>query len=218
MLMTVDSKQDIEALEAEDVVRFTHGRLREALDRLPAELRGVPEHELELLCKLNPTDWDIRHRFWDIINKAQDKKSLRISAYTLCDGFCSPGYFYQNWMANQVKLAWTLAPIESHKKMCEEGFHHAVLKLKRFIAETSLTNDNVHKFLKVAEFLANRGVGPVLQRVRNENLNVDMTVGEHDLPEANADDVIKKLDELRAKLLPAKDVTPQNVKDTPDPE
>lgn len=213
--MTETKELQVQETGDRPIAEYFSGMVREAIDGLPDEYTKSTEKQLEELAKPQSQDWGIRHRFWELIRAARASGADSIQHVKIFDNVCSRKYFYSYWSQNPAKVAWTLCPIDDHKEICVKTYEHALVKLKAYVMESRVSDENVMKILKVTEFLANRGIGAVVNRVQAAHLHGVMPgTAPAEIP-ATPEEADKRLTELRQKMFDtAKDVTPIDVEAT----
>ncbi len=152
--------------------------------------------EVELLDLVKPTtvDWQLRHRFWDLIKQAQELGDEKVYTTHLFDGICTERNFYNYVIVNPGRLAWMMRPIGNEKAMAQEAYHYAMLKIKAYIMKTPVTDENLGEFTRAAKFMADRGHGAVAQKIEQKTLSARVDLNRPQI--TNADELKKKIEEL----------------------
>jgi len=173
---------------------YFNGKLRECIDAIPEEILALSETELLKIYKPTRVDWFLRHRFWDLARMAREKGDIEFETKELYQGICSRPSFHTTFLVNPKRLAFLLFPIESETQYAQEVYHYAMLKIRSFILENEISQDNAKEFLNMAKFLAERGYGPMTQRVEAKVLNAKIDLNKQALSPSELEERIRELE------------------------
>lgn len=186
----------------EEIISFFTDHLRDKFSNIPPDLLEKNEFELEEIFNPTVIDWGLRRNLWKMYEKASLGLVQEITPHDIYDGVCTKQNFF--WFLNNPKrLAWASIMPNSFEMAEDRGYYLGINKVLNYMQKTEVNDKNILAFLKLIEQFGNRARGPVMQRIESRNLsvNINQTSGEI----SNPDEVNKKLEELKSKLLePAK--------------
>lgn len=197
-----------------EAIDFFEGVLVERFKEVPEEILTMPDMELTKNFKVSTVDFLLRRKISEMVGKARASGvDVKLETIQVCNGICSRDYFYRRCLRNHFKLSWYFIPMESHDDLIADGFYHAIRRVRDEVLNMPLTDKTAPVILKALEFFANRHLGPMLQRIEQKNLNVNVD-GTRAVTEAiNPDQLMQKYEDLRAKL-----TAPKEVKELNEPE
>lgn len=201
-----------EVSEEFDPSCFFTGRFAEQINALTPSMRLLTEKELFDEIRVTPILWEMRRKFWMLIEKAREAGQTHIPTAHLYTNLCNQAYFTNEIMPNLLKIAWIIMPIPKHSNLCEELMRYQLANMREFLMATKITEKNLGNMLKLLEYLTNRSIGPVAQniQIQSKNLNIETTMRE--LPPTGDNlDIAAKLERAKTKLLEApRDVSPSS--------
>jgi len=170
--------------------------------------------DIELCDHFNPTttDFMLRKRFWEMTESAHVTGENEMQPTALCKGICSTTYFYNRWLKNTYRVAWLLIPIRKHQDMIDEAFIFALNKVRNEILTMPVTEKSAPVILKALEYFTNRSLGPMLQKIEQRSMNVNVDGNQAIRDALTPEDLQNRLDELKSKMISAP------MKDVNDPE
>lgn len=176
------------------------------MKNIPEEL--LIEDEVELKKRFNPTPihYALKKKLWSRFYEVQKTGEFRIKLIELYDGICTDAYFFQTILKNPVVVAWLTAPPVDYHAMIEEAFRFSFEKVRDGILNMPITEKTAPILLKAFQYFADRHLGPVVQRIESKNLNVEVD-GNKPIEQVDPHEIDAKLRELKAKLIPSRDVT-----------
>jgi hypothetical protein len=181
-----------------ELTQIFPGKFAESVAALPQDILIMTEDVLERYFNVTPHDFLIRK---NIHTKAKQARELgtTVDIQEIFIGVCSRQNFYKNISTNQHRLAWYLIPIHAYEEMLEESFFHGLKKV-RAILDMPLTEKSAPHILKALEFFANRHLGPVIQKIEQKsmNMNVNKTISEREV--IDPEEMMQKFAELKSKL------------------
>lgn len=177
------------------------GSFGDKISKVDSEIYAMCEAELERKFTPTPTDFFLRKRFWELTEKAQ-ASGVNNRVNELYDGICSRQNFYKNILRNDYKFCWILLPIKSHMDLIEESLYFALKKMRDELLTMQINEKTAGHFLKAIEYLSNRFMGPVVQKIESKNLNLELRP--EDMPQS-PDDLAKRYADLKTAI--AKTVT-----------
>lgn len=189
------------------------GALAEKYSQIDPSILAMTELELTDHFKPFPLDYFIRKRFWEM-TKAHDPESGQLEITRLYDDLCSSSTFYDRILKNPYILSWILIPLEVHMDMFEEFFYTLLAKMRKEMVNLSLNDKTLGQFNKTLEYLANRVLGPVTQKIEQRSLNVTVDGNQAMKDVTNAEELDDKFKELKSKLK----ALPATVKNVEEPE
>jgi hypothetical protein len=203
-----------EETPVKDVTDFIKGRLLQAIQNLPPEIKELTE--FELMKKLDPTpiDYALRRSFWNAIDQAEKLGRDSIFQTEVYKGICTQQTFNESVLPNPLRVAWLSRPVVDHSHFYEAINKVALQQILDYVKDNKITDPKVlATVVKIAEMSANRAYGAVAQKmqIQSKNLNIDVTgKPEANIPSSDQGQLTQRVEELQAKLLDqAKDVTPK---------
>lgn len=199
--------QDEKSLEPESMrtsaISVWHTGFAERVSRIDPAIYSMGEQELEQFFKPNPVDFFLRKRFWEL-SELNIKSGLKdVSIMGIYDGICTRQNFYTNIIKKDHKLCWILLPIQRHIDLIEEGLYYALKKVRDELLTMPVNEKTAGHLLKALEFFANRALGPMIQRIEQKSMNMNVD-GNKMINEAiSAGDLVQRYEELKSKLLTA---------------
>lgn len=182
--------------------------LMRAVADLPPEYHLKNETDLGKLFRITPMDYAIKKQLWTKFYEADKAGNLRLKMVDIYGGICTLQHFYQDLVRNPARVAWLITPPINHQAIIEEAYHFAFQKVRDGILNMPITEKSAPTILKAFQMLADRHLGPVVQKIQSQNVNVDVKASQEPIdPKA----IEEKLQELKTKLLsPAqvRDVSP----------
>lgn len=153
------------------------GKFREALLSCPQHLLDMPEPDLVEQYDFTSTDWLLRRRFWEIVERARKHNITSYQTIEVFRDISSRQNFEVFVIQRPYKIAWLLKPIRDYKELCDQVFNVGMEKVLAYIQKSKISEANISKVIKLLEFSANRKHGPVVQRMqihqRTENVQLD---------------------------------------------
>lgn len=190
----------------EFAITLLRDEFAEAVNRLPPELQNRTQDELEIDRKPTDIDYFLRKNLWKLVENAQNGLISEIRAPDIYKGVCSKQVFH-NVVNTPLRVAWLMTIPHQDQELMEAGLAIGLKNLIKFVSKEP-TVETAGAFIKAIEFLTNRVHGPLVQTTRNLNLNVNKNSPAKEPPKTPSD-VNARLEELKGKLLEAKDVTPK---------
>lgn len=189
------------------ITLFT-GTLRDALENIPEDIMCLAEPELEKHFRMSEKYYFMRRNLWKKVDECRRLGTASVEHKDIYDGVSAYQNFYQQVMPNPYKLAWLFTPLASFQDNFEEILFIAIRKLRNEVINWQMTEKNASAFIRMVEFLSNRALGPVIQKIEQKNLNANFDMG-NALP-SNPEDIEKQLAEIKSRLhsgkMPALDV------------
>jgi hypothetical protein len=185
-------------------------RIMRAINELPPEYHLKDEAELGKLFRKTPMDYAMKKQLWTKFYEVEKAGTMRLKMVDIYGGVCSDPYFYNELIKNPARIAWLISPPIDNQAIIEEAYHFAFQKVRDGILNMPVTEKSAPTILKAFQMLADRHLGPVVQRIESKNLNVDVNAKNNTDP-IDPKAIEEKLNELKTKLLnpaPIKDVTP----------
>lgn len=182
--------------------------LMRAVADLPPEYHLKNEQELGTLFRKTPMDYAIKKQLWLKFYETEKLGAFRLKMVDVYGGICTLQHFYQDLVKNPARVAWLISPPIDHQAIIEEAYHFAFTKVRDGILNMPVTEKSAPTILKVFQILADRHLGPIVQKNLNLNANVDPNKPPTEPIDPHA--IEAKLNELKSKLLspaPMRDVT-----------
>lgn len=176
------------------------GRFAEIAEAIPDETWCLSEMDLSNKIHPTPTDFLLRKNIITILDKAQRSGSASLETKEIYNGICSRQWFYYNIMSNPLKIVWLLTPIQNAQDLLDESFYFCMKKVRDEVLTMPVTEKSAPIILKALEFFTNRSLGPVVQRIEQKSMNVNIDGGKS-LQHLSPDDVMKKYNELKSKII-----------------
>lgn len=140
------------------------------------------EDERVLKKKLSPDALTCRIRlaFWDEYARAQDK-NVMMTVGGIVRGACSPDYFYSYLLKDEKKVAYIICPPVDYMLAMRElldlglGEWRDILALPNQSKKGVIDYRLISQKVKIVQMLDLRVKGAIVQKFRNENLNLNVT-------------------------------------------
>lgn len=179
-----------------------------AIDVVPPEMHLMSEAELVKRFNPTPLDYALKKQLWTKFYEAEKSGDMRLKMVDIYGGVCSNQYFYNELTKNPARVAWLVIPPLDTGALIEEAFRFSFQKVRDGILNMPVTEKSAPIILKAFQIFADRHLGPVVQRIESKNLNVEVDGNRAGNETLDPMEIDAKLRELKAKLLPTKDVTP----------
>jgi hypothetical protein len=176
------------------------------INQIPEEYNLKDERELAKMFRPTPMDYAMKKQLWTRFYEAESTGVMRLKMVDIYGGICTSGYFYNELMKNQARLTWLITPPIDTEALLEEAFRFSFQRVRDDILNMPVTEKSAPILLKAFQYFADRHLGPMVQRIESKNLNVEMQAGKVETP-TDPRDIELRLKEIKAKLLPARDVT-----------
>lgn len=177
-----------------ELVSMLSERIQQYVFDIPDEVWALNELELEKEYSPTTVDFMLRKNIWRIFKENKKNGVSHIDAIQIYGGVCAKQSFFVG-LANHTRLAWILIEPQNLEAMIEESFLFGLRRMRHEVLTMSLNDKNIGHFLKAVEFLANRALGPMVQRIESKNLNLNVGSG---VPSIDAP---QTRDAIEAKLL-----------------
>ena len=184
-------------------------RFFEEVQNIPPDLMLKDETELGKLFKPTPMHYAMKKQLWENFYECEKVGVYKLKATDIYAGICSNPYFYQELIKNPARVAWLVTPPIDTSSLIEEAFRYAFQRVRDDILSMPVTEKTAPILLKAFQYFADRHLGPMIHRIESKNLNVEVQGGKMETP-TDPREIEQKLKEIRAKLLPVRDVTPDN--------
>lgn len=184
--------------------------LVKAVSQIAPEIQLMDEAALARAFKPTPLDYALKKQLWSKFYEAE-KLGTRLKMVDIFDGLCTNQYFYNELIKNPIRVSWLVTPPMNTEALVEEAFRFSFQRVRDDILTMAVTEKSAPILLKAFQIFADRHLGPVVQRIESKNLNVDVDGGStRDVGAMDPYEIETKLRELKQKLIPTKDVTPQD--------
>lgn len=200
------------------VINLVPPQIKKAMLRVPLEFYEMDEEELvplafpklqpgKLKPKPTPIDCRLRTAFWIEYERCQTLLTPMLWR-NIYSGACTPSYFDQHWLSQKYKVAWLLKPPADYRLALEELLTYGLEEMRELMA-IPLQDDAGRVNVKLAEVkfkiwqaVEMRLKGAVIQRVRSENLNVNVNTDHQGgvTPSSNIEEDVSTLDLRIAEL------------------
>jgi hypothetical protein len=182
-----------------EAVHYLGGRIREAADSIPPQILAMNEIELEEHFKPITADYLLRKNLWKLAEKAKnDNDTITISEWH--KGICDAKMVYSIIAKNPYRLAWILMPIGQCDDLIEETFYVGIKRMRQILTEMPLTEKSAPSIIKAFEFFAVRHLGPVVQRIDQRTMSVNVDGNKAIREVVDQQDIMQKYDELKSRL------------------
>lgn len=198
MLLQKES-QDFVSKRAEVVSMFP-ANLQRFVSEIPEEILQLDEQSLEASFSSTTVDYMLRKRLWEIFERNKNLGVSQIAASEIYDGICARQNFFQIVLPNHKKLAWLLIRPVEYEAIIEESFMFALKRLRNEVLTMKVTEKTAPVLLKSLEFLANRAIGPLVQKIESKSLN--MNVGGTAVENSNLtqEQIASQIRELQSRI------------------
>jgi hypothetical protein len=190
------------AIKPVEALTFFDGRFVEIASSLTDDILGMTEMELSQKFTQTDTDFMLRKRIQELV---KDTKAIggKVHCARIYEGICSHQNFYTNLMKNQYRVAWLLQPINSYQDLLEESLYFAYKRIRNEVLTMPITEKTAPLMLNAFKMLADRVMGPVVQRMESKAFNVNVD-GNKALGESiNPEDLMQRYADLKSKLVSA---------------
>jgi hypothetical protein len=184
--------------------------LMQSISNIPPEMQLMSEAELGKIFRVTPMDYALKKQLWNRFYEVEKSGSMRLKMVDIYGGICSNQYFYNELTKNPARVAWLIVPPIDTDSLIEEAFRFSFEKVRDGILNMPITEKSAPIILKAFQYFADRHLGPMVQRLETKNMNIEVDGGKMNQGSVDPYEIEEKLRELRAKLLPSKDVTPKD--------
>jgi hypothetical protein len=189
------------------LVNMVSGKLRDAIMRVPLELRVMNEAELKSAVEFKPTraDYALRTSFWREFDKAAALGRDRIVTSHIFAGIVTEPYFYQHFLEQPHRVAWLVLPQQTYSKEMEAILARGTERLWELMemdvtdAKGKVDSRKAEVLLKVISEVKNRVKGMAVQRVNKQSVNLNLPAGNRAVPVQSMEELKKRLAELEGK-------------------
>lgn len=181
---------------------FFDGKFGDAIRNIGDDLWLMDESELEKNFSVSEIDFILRKRITEVLDEARKSpETKRIPHTKLYNGICTLQNFYGRVIKNPHRLVWLLKPLRDDD-IIKAGYYASVKRAMEIIA-MPLDSKSASSILKALEFFANRHLGPVIQRIEQKsmNMNVTRTVMEETM-NLDPEIMLEKYAEAKSKISP----------------
>jgi len=178
-----------------DAAQFCGGIFIEKISQIEPEVLIKNEIELEQFFTPNPNDYFIRKRIWELKTKGDP-----IKVHEVYEGICNAPSFYDK-MDNKYRVCWLLTPMSSFQDMYEESFYFLFKKLKTELLNLPVNEKTAGHLIKALDMFANRAIGPVVQRIEQKSMNVNVDGNQAMREVMTPDQLEQKFNELKSRLV-----------------
>lgn len=185
------------------------GKLARVAREIPEAYRIMDETELVKLFRPTALDYALKKRLWAKFYDCESTGIYKMKNTDIFGEVCSGPYFYQDVITNPVRVAWLISPPIDTATLVEEAFHYSFQKIRDGVLKLPVTEKTAGHLIKVFQIFADRHLGPVVQRIESKNLNVEVD-GNKNADPIDPKAIEEKLNELKTKLVPSRDVTPKD--------
>lgn len=182
-----------------DLLNCFQGRFVETVLSSPKDILAMSEQELEQNFTPTTTDFIIRRNIHIKAKQVMDGTLPdKLEPKDVYKDVCTKQNFYRN-ITNHYRLAWYLIPIQDYSEMIEDSFFYGLKKVRE-ILNMPVTEKSAPHIMKALEFFANRHLGPVVQKIEQKsmNMNVNKTISEREV--IDPEEMMQKFAELKSKL------------------
>lgn len=201
------TKSRSEQTDPPSVEEYFKGKFREAIKKLPSKYWDKTEFELNQMGRFTPIDVLIRKNFWEVVDHAQVTARKSIKTIEIYEGICTHQCFYEI-IRSELKLAWILNRPIANDLLLDEILSLGLQKLRNELLTLPVNEKTVPIFLRGVEFLANRVLGPVAQKVEAKSAHIDLSEKRKSTKNSisndylNAENVLERYKNLREKIGP----------------
>lgn len=189
--------------KALETLDYFDGMFLEVAMSLREELWGIPETELEKKFDVTSNDFLIRKRIHSLVNDAIASGSrAKIPSIDIYRDICSRQNFFTNLMKNQYRIAWWLIPVKPHEDIIEEGFYHAIKKVRDEVLTLQVNEKTAPVIMKALEFFTNRHLGPMIQKIEQKSMTMRLNQNINSIP-LDPEAMLSKYNEAKSKMISA---------------
>jgi len=117
-------------------------------------------------------------------------------------------------LKHKHRVAWLLIPAKRHQDMIDEAFIFALNKVRTEILTMPVTEKSAPVIIKALEYFTNRSLGPMLQRIEQKSMNVNVDGNQVMRDAMTPEELQHRLTELKTRVISA----PIDIKVPDDPE
>lgn len=208
-MSTEENSLSVQSLREKAIATFAE-TFQARVKSIDPAIYDMDEIELEKHFKPSSNDFFLRRKFWQIAERNMSLGMTDVSIAEVYEGVLQRSNFYTNWIKNQYRFAWCMLPLTQHVDLIEEGFYLAIKKVKNELLAMPVNEKTAGHILKALEFFANRAIGPVIQRIEQKNLNLNVASSEKKIDtNISVDDKLKEIQEKLTNSKTVIDVEPE---------
>lgn len=176
------------------------GTFGQWVSKIDPDIFLMTERELESGFVVTQNDYFLRKRFWELTEKYLQigKKDAELSE--IFEGICKKQHFYKNVLGNPYRLSWLLIPVSLDKDKIEFGFYRSI-KEAMSVLDLPTNEKTAGPKLKALEFFANRHLGPVIQRIEQKSMNVNVDASRSVSGPIDQSELEQQMAELKSKFM-----------------
>lgn len=183
-----------------EYVDFFEGALADAIRNIKPETWLMTEPELQEKFVQKDIDFLLRKRFTDLLDEVH-KNPRKIQHVEIYRGICTLQNFYATTIKNEYRLVWLLRPLIAEEKI-KAGFYAAIEKAME-ILRLPVDSKSAPSIVKVLEYFSNRHLGPVIQRIEQKSMNLNLSSpSQRDVSNSDFDPelMLQKYAEAKSKI------------------
>lgn len=188
----------VEKISRDEVISFFSGELEECLKAIPLEVLAMTPEELETAYPPGTIDYFLRKNIWSKVREAKKLGETKLFAADIYNGVCHATNFHKRVIKNPIRLAWLLFDPLSEMDKAEEALLFGLMRVRNDLLTMPMNDKTAPHILKAVELLWNRVRGPVIQKIEAKHAHLDLN---KPIADNSPVDILKRLDELKAKLL-----------------
>jgi hypothetical protein len=201
--MDVSKLPDVSASRI-SVMDMLVGGIKTSIEAIPPEVMAMSEDELNKVRAPLTVDYLLRKSLWEHFERCQKAGIKEITVSEIYEGITSHQNFYQKVLVNPHRLAWIFIKPPTADVLFEEAFFFGMARIRAEVLTMPINEKTMGPIIKAMEWIANRHLGPMIQKMESRNVNLNLTPAESQDPA----ELETRLGDLKQKLLKAKDVTP----------
>lgn len=196
----------------EDVYADLGEPVQKAIDNVPSDMWHSTEEELY------PSNLDrlIRIKFWSYYESCRINRS-HFELVKTYDGLCNASNFYQRILVTPRRVAFIFRPPTNYNIRLLESLDYGLSRIRKDVLEAPIYDKKGNfdaragsLLLKAVEFLNIQVMGTPVQRIQQQNVNVNLNSSK----EISTEEIQKKIEEIKTQNMQAvKNVGPASEED-----
>lgn len=181
------------------VVEYFDGVMADAIRNISEETWLMNESELQAKFVQKDIDFLIRERLTKLLEEVS-KAPRKIAHTEVYRGICTLQNFYATTLKNEYRLVWLLRPLIAEEKI-KAGFYAAIEKTME-ILRLPVDAKTAPSILKALDYFSNRHIGPVVQRIEQKSMNMNVTRNvSEEMANLDPESMLQKYSEAKAKIV-----------------
>ena len=177
--------------DPDSLVCLFEKRIADAIAAIPDGLAVLSESQLRkrYRLKLQPMDWMLRERLWDLVSRCRDARKqnsrwsdLVIIGKDIWHDICPQAHFYAEILPDKCRMAWLIQPYWGYEQQVKAQLQVVAAKnwdmlkrIKVFDADGNFDAEAAKLLVRITKELSERIYGTAVQRVNTKAVNMNVT-------------------------------------------